>query len=354
MMQACSAIAGLVLNSEIDAKLLVERGAVEVVIQMMRFGLEDEIPEGGEDHAAGRYAVSAQNVPWRKGSGAAAVSAIWAFIQVRSTVKRATAAGAIKPLIQLCIEAKEESQLRQTTGAIMDVCFCDKNREAVEQEGGLEALRLAMDKCVKLKHLERGTSIIRKHVAQALQNISLSRKVRMAFIRAGLVPAIVNTCLLKDKDNKLVLPHPVLAYFLGVIANLTFEPLNRVALLDLDLHKLLVQMLDNCKNGIVVIHVAIAVRNLALRKSTPDFQRFLSTDDERNQLDFATHNGLRSLVDLCARYMPPHNDDAVIEQVLSALVALIWNCPKNRLRMSNKDVIDLYVLTTLASHGHRL
>ena len=53
MMQACSAIAGLVLNSEIDAKLLVERGAVEVVIQMMRFGLEDEIPEGGEDHAAG-------------------------------------------------------------------------------------------------------------------------------------------------------------------------------------------------------------------------------------------------------------------------------------------------------------
>ena len=34
-----------------------------------------------------------------------------------------------------------------------------------------------------------------------------------------------------------VLGNQVLAYFLGVLANLTCEPLNRVALLDLNLHK---------------------------------------------------------------------------------------------------------------------
>jgi len=38
----------------------------------------------------------------------------------------------------------------------------------------------------------------------------------------------------------------------------------------------------------------------------------------------------------------------VLEHVLNALIALIWNSPKNRIRMSNKEVMDLEVLTKFA------
>ena len=41
----------------------------------------------------------------------------------------------------------------------------------------------------------------------------------------------------------------------------------------------------------------------------------------------------------------------VLEHVLNALIALIWNSPKNRIRMSNKEVIDLEILTKLAASG---
>eukprot|EP00961_Rhodomonas_salina_P078142 1049733-Rhodomonas_salina.1 len=37
-----------------------------------------------------------------------------------------------------------------------------------------------------LSHLERGAPTIRKHVAQALQNLSLSSTVRLAFIGSGI------------------------------------------------------------------------------------------------------------------------------------------------------------------------
>jgi len=113
-------------------------------------------------------------------------------------------------------------------------------------------------------------------------------------------------------------------------------------------------MLDLCKNGLVTLHVCIAIRNLALRKASPDFQRWLTDKDERNQLDFGAENALKYLIDVCARQLPPNNDNKVLEHVLNALIALLWNSPKNRFRMSNKEVIDLQVLTKLAGAGKEL
>jgi hypothetical protein len=44
----------------------------------------------------------------------------------------------------------------------------------------------------------------------------------------------------------------------------------------------------------------------------------------------------------------------VLEHVLNALIALLWNCPKNRLRMSDREIIDLQVLTKLVAAGNEL
>jgi hypothetical protein len=54
----------------------------------------------------------------------------------------------------------------------------------------------------------------------------------------------------------------------------------------------------------------------------------------------------RSVV--CARQSPPNNDNKVLEHALNALIALLWNSPKNRLRMANKEVIDLQVASKAA------
>jgi hypothetical protein len=51
---------------------------------------------------------------------------------------------------------------------------------------------------------------------------------------------------------------------------------------------------------------------------------------------------------VCARQSPPNNDNKVLEHALNALIALLWNSPKNRLRMANKEVIDLQVASKAA------
>jgi hypothetical protein len=80
----------------------------------------------------------------------------------------------------------------------------------------------------------------------------------------------------------------------------------------------------------------------------------MTTKDERNQLEFGAANALKFLVDVCERQLPPNNDNKVLEHVLDALIALLWNCPKNRLRMANKEVVDLQVLTSLVASGKEL
>ena len=63
---------------------------------------------------------------------------------------------------------------------------------------------------------------------------------------------------------------------------------------------------------------------------------------------------MKHLVEHVNRQMPPNNDNVVLEYLLSALLVLIWNMPKNRMRMANKDVIDISILVKMASNGPRL
>ena len=75
--------------------------------------------------------------------------------------------------------------------------------------------------------------------------------------------------------------------------------------------------------GLVTIHVSIAIRNLALRKASADFQRWITDKDERNQLEFGAANALKFLIDVCERQLPPNNDNKVLEHVLNAPIALL-------------------------------
>lgn len=174
-----------------------------------------------------------------------------------------------------CLQATEAQTLRQTTAAIRDVAFVDKNRDLVLEFGGLEALALCLDKCEDklLSHLERELPTLRKHVAQALQNLTLSYKVRKRFIENGLVERIMALCQMQDMDKKLTTPNHVLGYAIAALANVSHLYEARTKLLDLGVAGFLSKMLDLCKNGLVTMHVCIAIRNLALRKASPDFQR---------------------------------------------------------------------------------
>ncbi len=341
MLQATSALATLASEKD-DAEMIVTSGGMEMLLHMMQEGIGPEKNRFGE---AELLPVTTSGLTWRQGSGMAAVCTVWALIQNPATIDRVIAAGVIKPLIRLCKETKEEVQLRQTTGAIMDVSINDVNREEVLREGGLEALKLALEKANTLRHLERGAPLIRKHIAQGLQNLSLSSTVRLAFINSGILQPLMTLCLATDRDKKLTTPNQVLAYCVAAIANLTYEPSIRTNLLDLGLARFFCQMLDVSKNGLVVMHVCVGIRNLAMRAATSDFQKWLSDDDERNQLEFGSHNALKHLVGMVDRHQPPNNDNTVLEQVLNALVTLLWNCPKNRMRMSYTDVIDISILT---------
>ena len=59
---------------------------------------------------------------------------------------------------------------------------------------------------------------LRKHVAQALQNLTLSYKVRKHFIENGLVQRLMALCLLQDMDKKLTTPNHVLGYRCDALA----------------------------------------------------------------------------------------------------------------------------------------
>eukprot|EP00277_Geminigera_cryophila_P024233 CAMPEP_0179463302 /NCGR_PEP_ID=MMETSP0799-20121207/45409_1 /TAXON_ID=46947 /ORGANISM="Geminigera cryophila, Strain CCMP2564" /LENGTH=919 /DNA_ID=CAMNT_0021266531 /DNA_START=297 /DNA_END=3053 /DNA_ORIENTATION=- len=385
MLQATSALAGMAMAEEADAQLMVERGILPVLMTMMKHGIgappptllpeevaqqaklaakekgrkrsgrEENLPVSKDPRMAGPT-VSASGIPWRSGCGDAAITALWALIQQPSTVNQVAQIGAIQPLCALCLQATEAQALRQTTAALRDVAMLDTNRNLVLEHGGLEALALCLDKCNDklLGHLEREVPTLRKHVAQALQNLSLSYNVRKKFIENGLVQRIMDVCLIADMDKKLTTPNHVLGYFVAALANVSHLPEARPKLLELGVAAFLSKMLDLCKNGLVTLHVCIAMRNLALRKASPDFQRWLTDKDERNQLDFGAENALKYLIDVCARQLPPNNDNKVLEHVLNALIALLWNSPKNRFRMSNKEVIDLQVLTKLAGAGKEL
>ena len=304
MLQSTAALAGMAMADDEDAKLMVDRGILPVLMNMMEHGIgapptplspeeqarqtkleakskglkrggEEEKPPVSKDPRMRGPIISASGIPWRNGCGDAAITAVWALIQTRSTVERVVEIGAVRPLCMLCLQATEAQTLKQTTAAIRDVAFLDKNRDLVLEYGGLEALALCLDKCEDklLSHLERELPTLRKHVAQALQNLTLSYKVRKSFIENGLVERIMALCLMQDMDKKLTTPNHVLGYAIAALANVSHLYEARTKLLDLGLAGFLSKMLDLCKNGLVTMHVCIAIRNLALRKASPDFQR---------------------------------------------------------------------------------
>ena len=382
MMQTTAALAGMAMADEADAQLMVDRGILPVLVNMMEHGIgapppkptaeelkllekaqnrakkggkEEPVPVSKDPRMVGPV-LTASGIPWRSGCGEAAITAVGALIQNPRTVDRVAEIGAIKPLCMLCLQSTEANALKHATAALRDVAVSDKNRDLVLEHNGLEALALCLDKCSDklLSHLEREVPTLRKHVTQALQNLTLSYKVRKHFMEYGLVERLMEMCLAVDMDKKLTTPNLVLGYAIAAIANVSHLPEARPKLLDVGVASFLSKLLELCKNGLVALHLSVAIRNLALRKSSPDFQRWLTDKDERNQLDFGAANALKSLMDVCARQLPPNNDNKVLEHVLNALIALIWNSPKNRIRMCNKEVVDLQVLTKLAASGREL
>jgi len=351
MMQSTAALAGMAMADEADAQLMVERGILPVLVNMMEHGIgapppppseeelrlqakmeakkgakkggkEEPVPVSKDPRMAGPI-VSASGIPWRSGCGDAAITAVGALIQNPRTVDQVAAIGAIKPLCMLCLQATEAQALKQSTAALRDVAVSDKNRNLVLEHNGLEALALCLDKCNDklLVHLEREVPTLRKHVTQALQNLTLSYEVRKHFMEYGLVERLMELCLMADMDKKLTTPNLVLGYAIAAIANVSHLPEARPKLLDVGVAPFLAKMLDLCKNGLVALHLSIAIRNLALRKCTPDFQRWLTDKDERNQQDFGAANALKNLMDVCARQLPPNNDNKVLRRVRLACIA---------------------------------
>ena len=385
MLQATAALAGMAMADAADAQLMIDQGILPVLMAMMQHGVaappdetdaaqlareaklearlgkpkkenvQEKVPVSKDPRMTGPL-VSASGIPWRRGAGDSAITAVWALIQSPNTVHQVVAVGAIRPLCALCLQATEAKPLMQSTAALRDVAITDYNRETVLEHGGLEALALCLDKCQDqlMVHLERDAPTLRKHVTQALQNLTLSYKVRQHFIESGLVQRLMELCLMADMDKKLTTPNHVLGYAIAAIANVSHLPEAKPKLLDLGVAIFLTKMLDLCKNGLVTIHVSIAIKNLALRRASPDFQSWLTDKDERNQLEFGAANALQNLVAAAEKQLPPNNDNKVLEHVLNALIALLWNSPKNRLRMSNKEIIDLNVLTKLAAAGKEL
>jgi hypothetical protein len=291
MMQSTAALAGMAMADDEDAKLMVDRGILPVLMNMMEHGIgapptplsaeekarqakleaktkgakrggEDEKPPVSKDPRMAGPIVSSSGIPWRNGCGDAAITAVWALIQTRSTVDKVVEVGAVRPLCMLCLQATEAQTLRQTTAAIRDVAISDKNRDLVLEHGGLEALALCLDKCDDklLSHLEREVPMLRKHVAQALQNLTLSYNVRKHFIENGLVQRLMALCLLQDMDKKLTTPNHVLGYAVAAIANVSHLYEARTSLLDLGIAPFLSKMLDLCKNGASVPAVGMRYR----------------------------------------------------------------------------------------------
>ena len=328
-------------RSDEDALLLVELGVIDFLLNLL-------------DEAILPCKTFAEKT-WRTGCGTASTTTLWALCQINATVGFVTDAGAINPIIRLCKVTQDEAVLKLTTAAITDMCDKDKHRVLVFEGGGLEVLGMALDKVANKKlMIQKEAPIIRKNVATALQNLSLSVACRNGFIAAGIVERLMELCLMTDTEKKLIMPHQVIASCIAVFANLAYEPRNGRKMIGLGVPKFLVKLLDVCRSGAVVTHICVCIRNMAMRKSTPDWQAWVTEKDEKHQNAFGEANALKVLVDLCGRYMPPNNDNFVLENVLNCLVALVWNHPKNRMRMANKDIIDISVITSLASHGPRL
>jgi hypothetical protein len=162
-----------------DAQLMIDRGILPVLMSMMEHGIApppekltprteareakmaakargskkggdkdkpDKVPVSQDPRMKGPI-ITNSGIPWRRGCGDAAITAVWALIQRPTTVERVVGIGAIRPLCALCLQATEAQSLRQTTAALRDVAINDRNRELVLEHGGLEALALCLDKC---------------------------------------------------------------------------------------------------------------------------------------------------------------------------------------------------------------
>jgi hypothetical protein len=250
MLQSTSALAGMAMADDADAQLMIDRGILPVLMMMMQHGIAApatplppeevarqakvaekakkagkaiEPPSLSNDPRLRGPIISRSGIPWRSGCGDAAITAIWALIQKPSTAEKVAAIGAIRPLCALCLQATEAQALRQTTAALRDVAMKDRYRELVLEHGGLEALALCLDKCKDktMAHLERERPTLIKQVAHALQNLTLSYKVRRHFCDTGLVERLMQVCLAADADKKLTTSNQVLGYAIAAIANVS-------------------------------------------------------------------------------------------------------------------------------------
>lgn len=78
--------------------------------------------------------------------------------------------------------------------------------------GGLEVLGIALDKVANAKlQIQKEAPIIRKNIATALQNLSLSVPCRAGFVNAGIVERLMGLCMMMDTEKKLIMPHQVRA-----------------------------------------------------------------------------------------------------------------------------------------------
>ena len=127
MLQSTAALAGMAMADDEDAKLMVDRGILPVLMNMMAHGIgapptplspeeqarrakleakskgmkrggEEEKPPVSKDPRMRGPTISASGIPWRSGCGDAAITALWALIQTRSTVERVVEIGAVRPL----------------------------------------------------------------------------------------------------------------------------------------------------------------------------------------------------------------------------------------------------------------
>eukprot|EP00960_Hanusia_phi_P013939 409082-Hanusia_phi.AAC.3 len=348
MMQVGSAIAGLAADNAKDAQLMIEEGLMPVLIKMMHLSLRIErlgTPNPSHSH----FSLSAS---WRECSATAAAAALAALIQNRSTAEAVVKAGGLSPMIKLCRVANTEVQLRHATSAMREFCDTDEKRDLLLNEGGLESMLQALEKCDMLKMDERGEIMIRMNILSCLQSMSLSSTVRGQIWDSGIMRKIIGLSgqveLGKRSSNAIT------ACTIAIISNCAFTPQNRRQIFDLGVVKFLTRIVEANKNSLVVFHACIAIRNLALRKATSDFKTWLSDDDDFAQSDFGDSNCLKHLMVLLKQFSPPNNDDIVLEQLLNALIVLVWNNSKNRSRMANKEVIDLQHLTRLAAGGSRV
>lgn len=74
-----------------------------------------------------------------------------------------------------------------------------------------------------------------------------------------------------------------MACCIAAFANLAYQPKNGRKMIDMGVPKFLVKMLDLCRSGAVVTHICICIRNMAMRKSTPDWQEWVTEKDEKHQ-----------------------------------------------------------------------